>query len=78
MTFPNFTVLKYFYSKGRTKLQCVKLTATILHKEENFTPEEPGVEPSATIERFKALLYSVAVQESSDILNAVPKISRHT
>jgi hypothetical protein len=51
-----------------------------MHKKENFTSivVEPGVEPSSSIESFKALLYSVAVQESSDVLTAVPKITRHT
>ena len=39
---------------------------------------EPGVETSSPIENFIALLYSVAVQETSDGLNAVPKIKRHT
>jgi len=51
-----------------------------MRKEENFTSivEEPGFETSSPIERFIALLHTVAVQESSGVLNAVHKISRHT
>ena len=80
MIFPNFFVIKYFCTRAEQNSQFVKLTSTILRKEENFTSnvEEPGFETSSPMESFVALLYSVDVLESSDVLSAVQKISRHT